>query len=115
MSVYLNYLIESNFGLIVSLLFFVVFLRNENQFSFKRAYLLVGIFASLFFPLIKIQTTSNTIPSFSQVITTYFLPELVIGGSRPTIVTSLSMDFWTITIWIYFTVSFLLLATLWRL
>ena len=112
MSVYLNYLIESNFGLIVSLLFFVVFLRNENQFSFKRAYLLVGIFASLFFPLIKIQTTSNTIPSFSQVITTYFLPELVIGGSRPTIVTSLSMDFWTITIWIYFTVSFLLLAIL---
>ena len=84
MNAYVNYLIEANLGLMISLLFYELFLRRETQFNFKRAYLLIGISASLLFPLIKIQTVSNAIPSIGDVMPTYFLPELIIGNGLVT-------------------------------
>ena len=111
MNGYINYLIEANLALMITLLFYQVLLRRETQFDFKRAYLLVGISASLLFPLIKIQAASSTIPSIGELMSTYFLPELVIGEGVESSVTSV-FSYWEATMWIYLTVSILLLIRL---
>jgi len=112
MNAYVNYLIEANLALMITLLFYEVLLRRETQFNFKRAFLLVGITASLLFPLIKIQTASSVIPSIGEAMSTYFLPELVVGDEVASIVTTSSLSYWTVAKWLYITVSFLLLIHL---
>ena len=111
MNAYVNYLIEANIGLLVSLLFYELLLRSETQFNFKRAYLLMGISSSVLFPLIKIQTTSDAIPSIGEVMSTYFLPELVIGSRVETVATS-TFSYLVLIKWIYLAVSMLLLVGL---
>ncbi len=108
MNAYVNYLIEANLSLMITLLFYKVLLRRETQFNFKRAFLLIGILASLLFPLVKIQTVSSAIPSIGEAMSTYFLPELVVGDEVASTTTASSFSYWTVAKWLYITVSLLL-------
>ena len=113
MNGYLNYLIEANIGLVAVLLFYILLLSNETNFNFKRGFLLAGIGASLLFPLAKFTTASNAIPSISNVLPSYFLPEIVINANEVSkaSVTS-SVNYWTIALWVYLAIASLLLVIL---
>ena len=77
----LNYLIEANLGLVFFYALYWLLLHNENQFTFKRLYLLVGLVASLLFPLITIPAYSTQlIPSLGNSIGVYWLPEITISA-----------------------------------
>jgi TonB family protein len=80
MNAVLNYLIEANAGIIVFLVLYRVLLKNETNFSFRRAYLLGGLFISMFFPLITLPGNAS-IPTISNLMPVYWLPELVVGNS----------------------------------
>ena len=84
MNSYLNYLIEANLGLLLFYAIYLLLLKNENQFGFKRAYLLGSLIASLLFPLINLSTpSSQLIPSLSNLTTTHWLPEITIYANGP--------------------------------
>lgn len=86
MNAFVNYLIEVNLGLVFFYVIYWVLLRNENQFGFKRAYLLGCLFSSLVFPLISIQSGALTIiPALSNAVPATWLPEIIIysNGSTP--------------------------------
>jgi TonB family protein len=78
MNAFLNYLIEANLGLIFFYSIYWLVLQRENQFTFKRTYLLAGVIASLVFPFFTIGTSTSFIPSLSQAATVQWLPEIVI-------------------------------------
>ena len=113
MNGYLNYLIEANIGLVAFLLFYILLLSNETNFNFKRGFLLAGIGASLLFPVAKFTTASNAIPSISNVLPSYFLPELVINANEVSSesVTS-GVSYWAIALWIYLAIASLMLVVL---
>ena len=97
----LNYFIEANAGLILILACYFAFLRRETNFKFVRIFLLAGIFASLIFPLIHVETGQDSSPlSIGQVIPSYWLPEVVIGADA-TDVSEPSFQFWKYTTVIY--------------
>ena len=97
----LNYFIEANAGLILILACYFAFLRRETNFKFVRIFLLAGIFASLIFPLIHVETGQASSPlSIGQVIPSYWLPEVVIGADA-TNVSEHSFQFWKYTTVIY--------------
>jgi TonB family protein len=79
---FLNYMIESNFCLVMFMLLYVILFRKETDFNLKRMILLGGIGISMLFPLFNIESTAIGI-SFSQVIPTLWLPEITIGGRAP--------------------------------
>jgi TonB family protein len=103
MTATLNYIIEANLGLLLVLAFYLLFLGNETAFKLLRIFLLTGIFASLIFPLIHIENNQEASPlSIGQVIPSYWLPEVVIGGASAEAVTSeASFNFWKYTSLIY--------------
>ena len=105
MNEYLNYAIEANLALLTTLLFYVVLFKNETQFDFKRGYLLASISSSLLFPLFKVQTLSSFIPSISEVMSIYLLPELVIREGEIIKATSSTISIGYLLNWIYITVS----------
>ena len=78
MNAYLNYIIEANIGLILFLMAYALILRNETDFKIKRVFLLIGLLSSISFPLLHIQFNGTGIPTISQVIPTYLLPEIKI-------------------------------------
>ncbi|MDQ2658520.1 MAG: M56 family metallopeptidase, partial [Bacteroidota bacterium] len=80
MNAYLNYIIEANVGLLVVLLLYKVLLSRETRFGMMRFYLLASILACLFFPLIDFQLGDGTSLSISNVIPSYWLPEVTIYG-----------------------------------
>jgi TonB family protein len=80
MNTFLNYLIEVNIGIIIFLVIYRLLLKNETNFSFRRSYLLLSLLISVLFPLITIPGATS-IPSISQIVPTYWLPELVVGNS----------------------------------
>jgi TonB family protein len=97
MNAYLNYFIEANIGLVLFLGAYVLFLRNETDFKMQRIFLLAGILISLTLPLLHIQGTGAVIPSLSNIVPAYFLPEFVItanGTSAASSDPSVSIDFW---------------------
>src|SRR5687767_10559835 len=97
----LNYFIEANAGLIFILACYFVFLRRETNFKFLRLFLLTGIVAALVFPLVDIQTGQSSSPlSISQVIPSYWLPEVAIGA-EVTNASEPSFQFWKYTTLIY--------------
>ena len=113
MNAYVNYLIEANIGLVAFLLFYILLLSNETNFNFKRAFLLVGIGASLLFPFAKFTTASNALPSISNVLPSYFLPEIVINANELSgVVVPSSVSYWAIALWIYLAIASLLLVIL---
>lgn len=101
----LNYIIEANLGLLLVLAFYKLLLHRETHFRFLRMFLLTGIFTSLLFPLIHIpggQAASGF--SISQVIPTYWLPEVVVGGGEAVSEThKASFNFWQYATVIYYT------------
>lgn len=81
MNAFVNYLIEVNLGLVFFYAIYWLLLRNENQFGFKRTYLLGSLLASLVFPLISIQSGALTIiPALSNAVPATWLPEIIIYG-----------------------------------
>ncbi len=78
MNTFLNYLIEANLGLIFFYAIYWLVLQKEDQFTFKRTYLLASVLASLVFPLFTIGTSTSLIPSLSQTVAVQWLPEIVI-------------------------------------
>jgi TonB family protein len=79
MNGYLNYIIESNFCLVVFMLLYATLFRNETDFNMKRMVLLGGIGISILFPLFHIESTAIG-ASFSEVIPTLWLPEISVGA-----------------------------------
>jgi TonB family protein len=84
MNVYLNYVIEANIGLCLFLLAYVVLLKNETDFRFKRLWLLIAAAGSMIFPLIH-ASSYEVVPALGDVIPITWLPEFVVeaeGESR---------------------------------
>ncbi len=86
MNTFLNYLIEANIGLIFFYAIYWIVLQKEDQFTFKRTYLLASVVASLVFPFFTIGVSTSLIPSLSQTTAAQWLPEIVIyanGNVKP--------------------------------
>src|SRR5688572_14847622 len=91
MNAYLNYVIEANVALILFLGTYLLILRKETDFKIQRAFLLFGILMSLTFPLFHMQWNGPTIPAINKVMSSYFLPKVVVvaqsnvaaGGNMP--------------------------------
>lgn len=77
MNMYLNYVIEANIGLCLFLIAYVVLLRNETDFRFKRLWLLIAVAGSLLFPLLHF-TTYQILPALSDVVPVTWLPEFIV-------------------------------------
>jgi TonB family protein len=77
----LNYFVEANLCLAFAAIIFRLLLKNENQFDFLRAFLLIAVAASLTLPLIHLNLSSNPLPTFQNLLTTRLLPEVVVGNS----------------------------------
>ena len=102
MTATLNYILEANIGLLLTLAFYFLFLRGETRFRLMRIYLLTSILASLLFPLIDIGVNQETAPlSISRIIPSYWLPEVVVGGESAAEVHGASINFWKYTTQIY--------------
>jgi TonB family protein len=77
----INYIIEANIALLLFLAFYQFILKQETNFRFLRFYMLSAVIISLVFPLVHINNASETtIPSISNVVPEYWLPEIVIGA-----------------------------------
>lgn len=104
MTAALNYIIEANLGLVLILAVYRLLLQGETNFRLLRLFLLSGIFASLLFPLIHIQSNQGPSPfSISQVMPSYWLPEVVVGGEGTEAVHEASFNFWKYTTLVYYT------------
>lgn len=103
MKIFINYLLEANAGLILFLLLYRLTLTNETNFNFKRGYLLFSILISIIFPFLDLGAQNNEIPSISQVIPSYMLPEVVITQGQTETTDDLPQFFsgWVIVKWIY--------------
>ncbi len=99
----LNYLVEANLGLLFFYTLYWLLLRNENQFGFKRIYLLGSLVASLIFPFISIPNQGNQlIPSLSNTPAAYWLPEIVIYANAGEVAsTSSQLTVWHWVVYIY--------------
>lgn len=65
MNAYLNYLLEASIGLCLFLVVYQLLLRKETSFRFNRMFLLIGLGASIIFPLINIPAANSPVPSLS--------------------------------------------------
>lgn len=105
MNATINYLLEVNVGLLLFMFVYWAGLRDETEFTFKRAYLLFALISSLTFPLFHFNVPASTqaIASIGQLIPTYWLPEIVINsnGSASTAKVSSGLSIWTVTEWVY--------------
>ncbi len=81
----LQYLLVCNMGLCLFMLVYWLGLRNENQFAFKRVYLLLALISSFLFPLFpfSIATPVQVIPQVEQMLPAQWLPELIIHEQSP--------------------------------
>lgn len=95
MTAIINYILEANFGLLLTLAFYMLFLRKETNFRFMRMYLLAGILASLVFPLVDVHVDQESSPlSIGRLIPSYWLPEVVITASGEVQPQEASFSFW---------------------
>jgi TonB family protein len=83
MNVTINYLLETNVGLILFMSIYWLFLKNENQFSTKRLYLILSIFLAFIFPLFHLNPISTTqnIPAIGTIIPGNWLPEVMVSAN----------------------------------
>ncbi|MBL7832664.1 MAG: hypothetical protein JNK18_01855 [Cyclobacteriaceae bacterium] len=65
MNAYLNYLLEASIGLCLFLVVYQLLLRKETNFRFNRIFLLIGLGASVLFPLIKLPASNSPVPSLN--------------------------------------------------
>lgn len=96
MTSYLNYILEANIGLIVFMVAYRVILAGETHFSVQRLFLVVGMITSLAFPLVHLSLSNNSIPSLSDLLPSYSLPELTITlqGKEETQLINNGIDIW---------------------
>lgn len=81
MSAQLNYIIEANTGLLLFLAVYKLLLNRETNFGLQRVLLLLGIFASVSFPLIHLQNNQDTSSlSIASIVPSYWLDDVVVGG-----------------------------------
>jgi TonB family protein len=101
MNATLNYLIEANLGLLFFYACYWLLLRSEQQFSFKRVYLLGSLVASLLFPLINIPSEgAQLIPTLSTS-QAYWLPEITIFANGVSAQTETPITLWQWITYIY--------------
>ena len=81
MNAYLNYFIEANLSLALFFGAYMLVLRHETDFRLQRAFLLLGIFISLTFPLLHIEYNEHVVPLLGQLMPPALLPEIVIFGN----------------------------------
>lgn len=113
MNTFVNYLIEVNLGLVFFYAIYWVLLLNENQFGFKRAYLLGSLLASLLFPFINIQSGAFTIiPALSNAVPATWLPEIIIygDGKAPLEKAVTSASYWSWVSYTYLTIAAIIFA-----
>lgn len=109
----INYLIEVNLGLVFLYGIYWALLKNETAFQVKRFYLVASILFSLVFPLISISVDRNSIiPSLSNSIPTYWLPEIVITAEGTAISQPAPFVYWTWVTALYLGVATLLVLLL---
>ncbi len=109
----INYLIEVNLGLVFLYGIYWALLKNETAFHVKRFYLVASILFSLVFPLISISVDRNSIiPSLSNSIPTYWLPEIVITAEGTAISQPAPFVYWTWVTALYLGVATLLVLLL---
>ncbi len=103
MNALLNYLIEANLALIFFFTLYWLLFRNENQFGFKRVYLLCSLIASLLFPVISIPIYgTQLIPSLSNTTAVHWLPEITIyANSELQSSSTTQLDIWHWITYIY--------------
>ena len=95
MTTTLNYILEANLALLLTLGFYTLFLRKETNFKVMRMYLLLSIFVSLLFPLADVQYTGEPSPvAISRLIPSYWLPEVVISAGNASQAHEASLSFW---------------------
>lgn len=110
MNAILNYMIEANFALAAFLLLYLLMLRRETNFTFKRWFLLAGIAASLLFPLVRLPLSAAPLPSVSRMVAPYLLPEIVIvGGGQNAAASAGTISVAIALQWIYLVIAGLLL------
>jgi hypothetical protein len=107
MIAFINYLIEVNLGLVFFYAIYWLLLHNENQFGFKRVYLLGSLFASILFPVIGIQSDALAIiPTLSNSVPANWLPEVMIygDGQAPVEKAVTSTSYWSWVSYTYLTI-----------
>ena len=77
MKIYFEYLLEANACLIVFMIFYFLFLRNETQFRVSRAYLLIALVAACVFPVVSIDfyETPKVIETITKNVSYQFYQE----------------------------------------
>src|SRR5690606_3612257 len=78
MNASLNYFIEANISLLIVMAAYALLLKNETDFKLQRLFLLGGIFISLLFPLVHVPFNGQPLPTLTQILPTYWLPEITI-------------------------------------
>ncbi|MEQ8926592.1 MAG: TonB family protein [Fulvivirga sp.] len=102
-----TYFVEANICLAVFGLLYIVLLKNETDFKFRRNFILIASLIALIIPLFKLGSF-NSDNTLVQSIQTTILPELTIGQSVGVGETSASINWWYYTKLIYITVTILL-------
>ncbi|MBX2966406.1 MAG: TonB family protein [Cyclobacteriaceae bacterium] len=107
MNTWLNYIVEANIGLLLFLLLYKILLSKETQFSYRRFYLLGGVILSLVFPWLTVSSPVEVIPTLSETLPAYWLPQSAEQVQQYSSVPTLT--FWEIVVRLYIFVVTLLL------
>lgn len=80
----LNYILEASLALAAFTSVYWLLLKNETSFAAKRIYLLTSLVVSAGLPFIHFQNqeAQKFLPSLSNALPTYWLPELVVGDGQ---------------------------------
>jgi TonB family protein len=91
-----NYLIEVNAALLLLAAGYWLLLRNEDDFRMKRAYLVGALIVSLIAPLFSWSAPIDAVPTLTQILPAYWLPELTItsDGAVPVVPTTPAEGGW---------------------
>lgn len=111
MNSYLNYIMEVNIGLVVMLVLYLILLRDENDFTAKRIFLLSSIILTLLLPLIHIPFSTGLTDIIGNSLYIQLLPEITIGTDQ-----SEGFRIWESVFLVYLMISLgLLLMMIWQL
>lgn len=102
MNAILNYMLEANAGLLIILACYRIFLTRETDFTLMRIFLLTGILSCLVFPLIHVKSATPIAGlSVGQMIPSYWLPEVVVGGNGAQQIPATAFGLWDYTAIVY--------------
>lgn len=78
MNTYVNYFVEANLSICFFLVLYLIFFRNETAFGFKRAFILLGLAASLLVPLLH--WPNEDVHSLKELLNATWLSAVVVTG-----------------------------------